>query len=107
VKETMHFCLLTPDGAITPDTFRIAERQPTTILEGCVLVVHEASGRQMTVHRTRLIPISESQGGAYRPAHNACPKCGKVEGIVLDNVVCPHHGGANCGLLETSHTHER
>ncbi len=100
MKEKIHFCLLTPEGTITPDTFIIADKQPRTILEGCLLIVHEASGRQMTVHRTRLIPIDTAESALFKPCAHACPKCGKVEGIVLDNVICPHHGGGNCGLLE-------
>jgi hypothetical protein len=99
MKENTHFCILTPEGAITPDTFLIADRQPMNIMEGCLLVVHERTGRQMTVHGSRLIPVNDPTIASYEQKHLLCPKCGKVDGVMLDKVACPHHGGANCGLL--------
>jgi hypothetical protein len=96
-----HFCILTPDGAITPDTFVIADKQPEIILNGCLLVVHQPSGRQFTVHRSRLIPINDPASVSAENKRHICSKYGKVEGIVLDKVTCPHHSGVDCGLLET------
>ncbi len=100
MSEKAQFHVLTPAGVVPPDIFVLANEQPKTILEGCVLVVHQASGRQLTVHGTRLIPINDPAITSLRQKHSVCLKCGKVEGIVLDKVACPHHGGANCGLLE-------
>jgi len=100
MPDNVHFCILAPDGKLTLDTFVIADKQPENILEGCLLVVHQASGVQLTVHRTRLIPINAPNFAHLPRKHGVCSKCGKVEGIVLDKVTCPHHGGVNCGLLE-------
>jgi hypothetical protein len=100
MTEKAGFYILTPEGVIPPDTFVLVNHQPIKILEGCLLVIHEASGRQMTIHRTRLIPINDPAVASLKHKHSVCPKCGKVEGIVLDNVPCPNHHGINCGLIE-------
>jgi hypothetical protein len=94
------FHILTLEGMIPPDTFIVAEEQPKAIMAGCLLLVHEASGRLLTVHRSRLIPADEPTLVSLKHNHSACTKCGKVEGVVLDNVNCPNHFGIHCGLLE-------
>ena len=99
MPERARFYVLTPDGALSPDTFVLAEQQPQRILEGCVLIVNEATHRQMTIHRTRLIPINDPVVASLTHKHSMCPKCGKVAGVVLDDVACPSHYGENCGLL--------
>jgi hypothetical protein len=99
MTENTHYCVLTPEGAITADTFLIADKQPIDILEGCLLVVHQPSGKQLTVHRTRLIPLTNQNAAYSEHKLNVCHKCGKVEGVVLERVICPHHGGTDCGLL--------
>jgi hypothetical protein len=100
MNEKALFYILTPDGTIPPDTFVLVDQQPLTLMEGCLLVVHQPSGRQLTVHQTRLIPINDPIVKSLKHKHSVCPKCGKVEGIVLDNVHCPNHFGMHCGLLE-------
>ena len=85
---------------VPPDTFVLADQQPQRILEGCVLIVHEASHRQLTIHRTRLIPINDPALASLKHQHSVCPTCGKVAGVALDNVPCPNHYGVKCGLLE-------
>jgi hypothetical protein len=104
MTEKTRFHILTPEGAIPPDTFILADEQPKNILEGCLLVIHEATRRQLTVHRTRLIPVNDPAVASLKHKHSICSKCGKVEGIVLDNVPCPNHHGINCGLLEITTT---
>jgi hypothetical protein len=99
VTDTNHFHILTPEGTITWDTFVMADQQPETIMEDCLLVVHPPSGRQFTVHRTRLISATDPLVDSLEKKHAVCQKCGKVEGIALDRVTCPYQGGADCGLL--------
>ncbi len=101
MTQKARFYILTPEGIVPPDTFVLADQQPQKILEGCVLIVHEATHRQMTIHRTRLIPINDPAVASLKKhKHSVCTKCGKVEGVVLDNVSCPNHHGINCGMLE-------
>jgi hypothetical protein len=102
MPERARFHILTPDGMLSQDTFVLAERQPQRILEGCVLVLDEATHRQMTVHRTRLVPTSDSTVTPMSHKHSACPKCGKVAGVLLDNVPCPNHYGVHCGLVHAN-----
>jgi len=100
--EKARFCILTPDDVIPPDTFVLADKQPLTIKADCLLVVHEKSGRELTVHRTRLIPLEKLTGPkAEHQQPSVCLKCGKVQGIALDQVECPNRGGGPCGLLES------
>ena len=100
MTEKTRFHILTPEGTIPPDTFVLADEQPKKILDGCLLVIHEATLRQLSIHRTRLIPVNDPAVASLKHHHSACTKCGKVEGIVFDNVSCPHHFGINCGLME-------
>jgi hypothetical protein len=100
MTEKPKFYILTPEGVVPPDTFVLAEVQPPKILEGCMLVVHEATHRQLTIHRTRLIPINDPAVASLKHKHSVCTKCGHVQGIVLDKVPCPNHHGINCGLIE-------
>jgi hypothetical protein len=103
MTEKAKFYILTPEGVVPPDIFVLAEVQPAKIMEGCVLVVHETTQRQLTIHRTRLIPINDPAVASLKHKHSACPKCGHVQGITLDKVPCPNHHGINCGLLESTH----
>jgi hypothetical protein len=100
MTEKAKFYILTPEGVVPPDAFTLAEAQPAKILEGCILVVHEATQKQLTIHRTRLIPVNDSAVASLKHKHSVCTKCGHVQGIVLDTVPCPNHHGINCGLLE-------
>lgn len=101
MPEKDRFRVLTPEDLVTHDTFVLADEQPQTIKAGCLLLVHEASGRLMTAHRTRLIPAAEpSVPPVDRQRRSPCLKCGRVEGIVADEVVCPYHGESSCALLE-------
>ena len=96
-----HFRLLLPSGVLTSDTFVLPAEQPRTIKPGCVLVVHERSGDLLTVHDTRLFP-TEVVGTTPVVAESKrpCFKCGKVQGVIEDQVSCPEKDGAACGLLE-------
>ena len=101
MPEPALFYILTPEGVIPAETFVLADQQPKTILKDCLLVVHQASGRVLTIHRTRLIPINDPAIKFLMHKHSVCIKCGKVEGIVLDEVSRPNDSGHKCGLLET------
>ena len=95
------FRVLTPEELVTYDTFVLAEQQPKEVEAGCRLVVHEPSGRLLTVHRTRLIPVEDP--GVLSIDHgrkSACAKCGRVDGVAEDEVTCPHLGRVGCGLVE-------
>ncbi len=95
------FQVVTPEGWVSHDTFVLADVQPLTIKADCVLIVHEASGRLFTVHRTRLQSLEDRTVRAPgQQRRSVCLKCGKVEGVVEDQVVCPRHGQTDCGLIE-------
>jgi hypothetical protein len=96
------FFLLTPDDVISADTFVLADKQPLTIKADCLLAVHEASGQVFTVHRSRLIPVETLPAPPVQTKrHSVCLKCGRVQGVALDQVECPNHGDAPCGILES------
>ena len=95
------FRILTPEGLVTYDTFSIAEKQPLAIRPGCVLVVDTATGRRVTVHRARLVLVQDLVVlNVDQQRKSPCTKCGKVEGVVDDEVVCPNHAQGVCGLLD-------
>ena len=84
------FRVILPGGLTSLDTFVVASPQPSRIRAGCLLMTHEYSGRQITVHATRLAPVEV----AGQPSERVCPNCGKVQGVVEDEVACPYEGGA-------------
>ena len=101
MPTTEQFRILTPEGLITFDTFALAGEQPQGLKKGCFLLVQQSSGRLVTVHQTRLIPVDdEGVQAADRQRKSPCLRCGRVEGVVGDEVVCPEHGEDACGLLE-------
>ena len=93
--------ILTPDGLISYDTFLVVAPQPTTLRADCVLVAHEITGTRLTVHRTRLISVDPPLKKTPRTgAKSVCLQCGKVEGVVEDQIKCPHPGKGHCDLIE-------
>ena len=97
------FRILTPDGLLSRDTFVLPVEQPRTIMAGCVLVVHEGSGRLLTVHDTRLFPAEAAESIAVVGApKSVCLTCGRVEGVIQEQVVCPNHDGGSCCLVESN-----
>ena len=101
MPEKDRFRVLTPEGLVTYDTFVLADEQPRNIKADCLLLVHEASGRLLTAHLTRVIPTEgPSVVAVGSQCKSPCVRCGKVAGIVEDEVVCPNHGQSCCGLLE-------
>ena len=101
MPESGRFRILTPDDLISYDTFVIADEQSLSIEAGCLVLIHEASGRRVAVHRTRLVPVTGASVQVPKRQHrHVCEKCGKVEGVAEDQVVCPFRGRSNCGLVE-------
>ena len=97
------FRILSPDGLLSGDIFVLPEEQPRTIKAGCVLVVQERTGRPLTVHDTRLFPAEAAESVAVvGEPKSVCLKCGRVKGVVEDQVTCPEHEGASCSMLEPS-----
>jgi hypothetical protein len=97
------FRILTPDGLLSLDTYVLAAEQPRTIKAGCLLVVDARSGRAITVHDTRLFPVDAVDSAmGVGLSKRACLKCGRVEGVIEDQVPCPEHDGGPCGLVERS-----
>ena len=95
------FRIFTADRILSYDTFLIAAQQPANIKTDCLLAVNERDGSRLTVHSTRLIPVEpKGRPAPPRETKGFCLKCGKVEGIVEDQVSCPHRGDVPCGLLE-------
>ena len=101
------FRLLMPDGLFARDTFVLPPQQPRTIKPGCVLIIHEPTGDLLTVHGARLFPADAAHAiPVIAESKRACLKCGRVQGVVEDQVSCPDHGGT-CGLLEPHQKNER
>ena len=94
MDTSQRFRVVMPGGLTSLDTFILVDPQPERIKAGCVLAAHEPSGRQITVHSTRLLP-AETPGESE---HRICLECGKVEGVVEDEVLCPHGENGLCGL---------
>jgi hypothetical protein len=90
------FQILTPNG-LSRDTFVVPLDQPSAIRTDCVLVIHAHDGKTFTVHRSRLIPVGSMVVAKRR--RSACLKCGRVAGVVQDEVTCPEHGGVACGMV--------
>jgi hypothetical protein len=93
------FQILTPDG-LSSETFVVPLDQPASIKKDCVLVIHDRSGKTFTVHRTRLFPVGSTT--VAKKHRHACLKCGRVAGVVQDEVTCPEHGGVACGMIEAA-----
>jgi hypothetical protein len=87
--------ILVPNGGLSEETFHIVSKQPTDIQLDCVLVVSDRDGVQLTVHRARLLPIVQGK------PKKACLKCGRVFGVVQDQVKCPYDEPNSCELLES------
>jgi hypothetical protein len=93
------FRILTPDGLLSGDTFVMAAPQPPRIAAGCLLMVDEQTGTPLTVHSTRLIPEEAPElPPVHHIADNVCLTCGRVQGVVEDQVPCPFHGDAPCDM---------
>ena len=95
MADNKTYRILTPDGRLSHDTFALASKQPEVIQKDCVLVVNERDGTQLTTHHDRLFSITKT-GERKR----ACLRCGRVLGVVEDQVQCPYDEGSPCDLLE-------
>lgn len=101
MSERVEYRVALPDGSPSKDIFFPADEQPTTVHAFCVVVVNQQDGRRYTVHRSRLISIaSPSPAPVPKKRRSVCFECGKVEGVVYDQVQCPHSGDSRCRLLE-------
>ncbi len=99
-SETL-FRILTPEGLLSYDVFTLVQPQPGGLKRDCVAVVDQNNGRQMTVHQTRLVPWRMPGPVAADGHHKSvCLKCGRVEGVVQEQIPCPHHHDGSCGLIE-------
>lgn len=95
------FRILTPDGLLSGDMFVVPAVQPRMIKAGCVLVVHERTGRVLTVHETRLFPATVANGPpSVEKPKSVCLKCGRVGGVIGEQVACPEHDGTACDMVE-------
>lgn len=101
MTDEKQFRILTPDGRLSHDTFVVPVEQPRKIKTGCLLVLHEGSGRRVTVHTTRLFPADAVSSLPFGRQLDVCPTCGRVEGVVEDQITCPYHGDSPCGLVES------
>jgi hypothetical protein len=96
------FRILTPGGRLSRDLFIVADDQPRTLKPDCLVVVHEPSGRQITVHDTRLFPADSSDTKPFSRRMDVCVKCGRVARVPQEQVPCPYGGDVPCSLLEAS-----
>jgi hypothetical protein len=95
MADQKQYRILTPDGRLSHDAFVVASEQPTVTPTGCVLVISDRDGAQLTVHRDRLFATA-----AAGERKRACLRCGRVLGIPQDQVQCPYDEGNPCELLE-------
>ena len=95
------FLVLAREGVLSRDIFIIVPEQPAKVKAGCRVVIDQRDGCRITVHQSRRVRI-DATPEAVRPQKivSACMNCGRVEGVVRDEVVCPYHGGGPCRLLE-------
>src|SRR5664279_1224793 len=96
MADQKQYRILTPDGRLSHDTFVVASEQPDTLQEGCVLVVNDRDGEQLTIHRDRL--FSTANAGEEK---RVCHTCGHVLGVVEDQVLCPFDDRESCELVES------
>jgi hypothetical protein len=107
MSETAHFRILTAEGDLSHDTFTIAAEQPLTVKADCVVAVNDRDGSLLTVHGTRLVPVGPASSAPHPTrAKSVCLECGRVEGVIEDQVACPRQDDTPCGMLET-HAAER
>jgi len=102
MAEVHRFRILTADGTLSSETFVMAPEQPEAIKADCLLVVDETTGQRLTVHETRLFP-AELHGAPVpmAAARSVCLECGRVGGVVEDEVVCPQHpDGSPCVVVQ-------
>ena len=102
MAEVHRFRILTPDGTLSRETFAIAPEQPETVKADCLLVVDETTGQRLTIHETRLFPAELHGAPVPRAvARSVCLECGRVSGVVEDEVACPNHqDGTPCELVQ-------
>jgi hypothetical protein len=101
MKNHPRYRIVTPDGRLTRDTFLIADQQPPTLDEDCLLLIDESDGRQVAVHETRMFPPEAAGHPPFDdPAAWVCKECGKVDGVEGDAVRCPYGSNRPCGLVE-------
>jgi hypothetical protein len=86
--------ILLPDGRLSTDVFHVPVTQPVDIRSHCVLAVNDRDGATLTVHRSRLLPV------AIAEPKKVCLTCGRVEGVLRDEVKCPFDEHAPCELIE-------
>jgi hypothetical protein len=98
-KECFH--VITREGELTADLFVVVADQPLKIKKDCLLVVNVQDGSQVTVHKSRLVRTENAeQMPLAKATRSACLKCGKVAGVVEDQVTCPNEKDAPCKVLE-------
>jgi hypothetical protein len=101
MKNHQHYRIVTPDGRLSRDTFIIADQQPVTLEEDCLLMIDESDGREVAVHDTRLFPPEAVGHSPFDdPAGCVCKECGKVDGLEGEQEECPYGSDARCGLVE-------
>ncbi len=103
MSEAVGYRVALPDGRLSDEIVVSANRQPSRIHRFCVLVVDQESGRCYTIHRSRLVPLAAAPpppSPEPKRRKSVCFECGRVEGIVYDEVQCPYRGGAPCGLIK-------
>jgi hypothetical protein len=86
--------ILLPDGTLSTDVFHVPMEQPADIRSHCVLVVNDRDEATLTVHRSRLFAV------ALAEPKKPCLTCGRVKGVLQDEVKCPYDEHAPCELVE-------
>ncbi len=100
MNDSKRYRVLGPDGQLSRDIFLVSPEQPSRIRPECLLMVHQRSGMMFTIHNTRLRPAEAADTGPFSQRVEACLRCGRVQGVVDDQVTCPYHGDGPCGMVE-------
>lgn len=92
----VRYRVVLPAGMLSGETVVLAPHQPANGHSLCV-VVNQANGRAYTVHRSRLIAV-DPPPAVPKDRRSVCFECGKVEGVVLDQVQCPYRERESCRM---------
>lgn len=95
MSTPVRYRVVLPAGMLSGEIVVLAPHQPANGHSLCV-VLNQADGRSYTVHRSRLIAVDPPP--EPKQQRSVCFECGKVEGVVLDQVRCPHQERESCRM---------
>jgi hypothetical protein len=99
------FRILTPERGFSTDTFVLPPQQPRDIKVGCTAIIHERTGKLLTVYDTQLFPAEAAETlPVVDVLKKACLKYDRVHGVIEIRLSCPDRGGNLHGMMESKET---